>query len=141
MDPFMLGTRMPNLIRRNSMYEEREPENLPRDPSEQIHTFERAIMSTEPGGPLQGNSCGSNYHDTEIKGYGKSLGTQQMSETKPSANDSGSQGVRFRLPESEGLMSPDVPFEHTGGPSVVSHNICNSDAPKVPQYGLSPGGN
>jgi hypothetical protein len=97
-------------------------------------------MSTEPRGPLQGNSCGSNYHDTEIKGYGKSLGTHQMSETKPSANDTGSQGVRFRLPESEGLMSPDVPFEHTEGPSVVSRNICNSDAPKVPQYGLSPGG-
>jgi hypothetical protein len=129
---------MPNLIRCNSMYVERPPENFPEDPSEQIYSFERAIMSTEPGGQVEGYSCGSIHHNTEMNGYGKSLGTHGMSETKPSANDPESQGVSFRLPKSEGPIGPDVNFEHTEEPSVVSRNICNSDAPKVPQYGLSP---
>jgi hypothetical protein len=136
----MLGSRMPNLIRCNSMYQERPPENLPTDPSERIYGFERATISTEPGGQVDGNSCGSIYHNTEMHGYGKSLGTLGMSETKPSANDPGSQDVSFRLPKSEGPIGPDVIFEHTEEPSVVSRNSCNSDAPKVPQYGLSPCG-
>jgi hypothetical protein len=129
---------MPSLIRCNSMYVERPPENFPGDPSEQIYSFERAIMSTEPGGQVEGYSCGSIHHNTEMNGYGKSLGNLGMSETKPSANDPGSQGVSFRLPQSEGPIGPDVNFEHSEEPSVVSRNICNSDAPKAPKYGLSP---
>jgi hypothetical protein len=153
---------MPNLIRCNSLYVERPPEffpedpseqiysferaimstepaeNYPEDPSEQIYSFERAIMSSEPGGQVEGYSCGSIHHNTEMNGYGKSLGTLGMCETKPSANDPGSQGVSFRLPNSEGPIGLDLNFEHTEEPSPVSRNICNSDAPKVPQYGMSP---
>jgi hypothetical protein len=97
-------------------------------------------MSTGPGDPVQGNSCGSIHHNTEIQGYGKSLGTHQMSETRHSANDSGSHRVGFGLPQPARLLSPDLMPDHTEGRFVLSSTLCNSDAPEVPEYQLSTGG-
>jgi hypothetical protein len=131
MDPFLFGKGMSNKIRPNSVYEKRSPEKSPEEtfkrsvtgPSEQNSAFQRAPMSTGPGDPVQGNSCGSIHHNTEIQGYGKSLGTHQMSETRHSANDSGSHRVGFGLPQPARLLSPDLMPDHTEGRFVLKHFV------------------
>jgi hypothetical protein len=148
MDPFLFGKGMSMMIRQNSVYEKRSPEKSPEKtfkrsvtgPSEQNSTFQRAPMSTGPGDPVQGNSCGSIHHNTEIRGYGKSLGAHQMSETRHSANVSGGHRVGFGLPRPARLVSPDLMPDHTEGRFALSSTMCNSDAPEVPQYQLSTGG-
>jgi hypothetical protein len=97
-------------------------------------------MSTKPGSSVQGYSCGSIHYNTKISVYEKSSGSHQMSETRPSANDSGTAGVRSRVPNYEGLVSPNVMIENTEGRFSLSRTLCNSDALKVPQYQLSTNG-
>jgi hypothetical protein len=144
MDPFECGKGMPMMIRQNSMYETRSPEKTfersVMGQSEQKSTFQRAPMSTGQGDPVRGNSCTSIYHNTEIQGYGKSLGTHQMSETRHSANDSGIHRVGFGLPRPARLQSPDLIPDHTEGRFALSSTMCNSEAHKNPQYQLSTGG-